>query len=390
VVGCHGVKYVGLLCNCSRGGNPKDELSPSLINRAFLLDRSLTQDGIAVFLFSPRDVTTPAEVDGYTINGENLVPARLPVPRVNANWTYATRRLLKEGMGYNGFKRWAAANGIQVYVPYAFAEIVSNKHKAYEAVRAYDPALHPHTENYTGSIFQVESFLRRSRSVFIKPRSGNKGNCIFVLRQDAGGLSLKYYEQRRQQVFRLLGPEAAIDVIAGAVGGMSYVIQEGIESLRSRGSVFDVRLVMVNDGSDWHAIFETRLAPPGSDLTNVFQGGSIHVTETLLAGSLGDDLARQRLGEIARAGHGLARHFEEKFPGQLMEIGFDFLLDQSCRLHLVEVNSKPGVAGFGSETKLFDWTAADEEHYRHWVRPHVAHIASFLRAKVESAALNGT
>jgi hypothetical protein len=384
------VKYVGLLCNCSQGGNPKEELSPSLINRAFLLDRSLAPDGIAIFLYSPGDVTTPAGVAGYTINGDELTPARLPVPRINANWTYGTRRLLNQGIGYNGFKRWVAANGIRVYVPYAFAEIVSNKRKAYDAVRTYDPALHPYTENYSGSIVQVESFLERSASVFIKPRSGNRGNRIFVMRPDGGGVSLTYYDQRDKQVFGPLALEDAIGVIAGAVGGMSYVIQEGIESLRSEGSVFDVRVVMVNDGSRWHSIFETRLAPPGSDLSNVFQGGSIHVTETLLSRVLGDGVAAERLREIAHVGHGLARHLESRFPGQLMEIGFDFLLDQRRRLHLVEVNSKPGVAGFGSETRLFDWTPADEEHYRRWVQPHVTHIASFLRAKVGSAALNGT
>ena len=68
-----------------------------------------------------------------------------------------------------------------------------------------------------------------------------------------------------------------------------------------------------------------------------------------------------------------------------MEIGFDFLLDRERRLHLVEVNAKPGVAGFGSETKLFEWKSEDEAHYRRWVYPHVRHLAAFLKAKIEQS-----
>jgi hypothetical protein len=69
-------------------------------------------------------------------------------------------------------------------------------------------------------------------------------------------------------------------------------VQAGIESLRYEGAVFDVRVVMVNDGRDWHALFESRLAPPGSSLSNVYQGGTIHVTRELLAAIVGESESR--------------------------------------------------------------------------------------------------
>lgn len=384
------MKYVGLLCNCSMTRDPKDALSPSLVNRAFLLDRMLKPDGIGMFLYSPREVTSPAEVQGYTISGDDLRPCSRPMPRVNANWTYGTRRLLKSGIGYNGFKRLLKANHIGVYVPYAFAELVSNKRKAYDLVRQFDATLHPYTEDYTGALVQVESFLRRPGSVFIKPRSGNRGNKIFVLRPAQGGFALKYYEDGGQRLFEPLTLEAAVDIVNGAVGGKSYVIQVGVESLQVDGCVFDVRVVMVNDSSQWHSIFETRLAPRGSDLSNIFQGGTIHVTDTLLVQLLGNDTAQEVSQRIRCKAHDLARYLESKFPGQLMELGFDFVLDRERGLHLVEINSKPGVAGFGSETRLFEWTSSDEENYRRWVQPHLTHLSTFLKSKVESVALSET
>jgi hypothetical protein len=382
-------RLIGLLCNCSTTRDPKAQLSAS-INRAVLIERMLRADGIGVFLWSPRGVTSAAEVAGYAVSGDDLVPEHRPMPRVNANWTYGTRRMLKDGIGYNHFKRLVRDAGVRVYVPYGFAELVSNKRKAYDVVRRFDPALHPRTEDYTGALLQVESFLREADSVFIKPRSGNRGNRIFVLRPVAGGFSLKYYEEGEQRQFPPLGLEAAIGVVQGAAGGRSYVIQSGIDSLRVEGSVFDVRVVMVNDGSRWHSIFETRLAPPGSDLSNIYQGGSICVTETLLARSFGAATAREVLDGVDRVAQGLASHLESNYPGELMELGFDFVLDRQRAPHLVEVNSKPGVAGFGSETKIFDWTAAEEESYERWVKPHVAHLAAFLKAKLEAADVSGT
>lgn len=384
------MQYIGLLCNCRTTSDPKEELSPSLINRAFLIDRMLRPSGIALFLYSPLEVASLTETAGYTIHGDDVRVTTRPIPGVNANWTYGTRRLLKQGMGYNHFKRLTSENRIGIYVPYAFSELVSNKRKAYEAIKNYAPGLHPHTEDFAGSSGQVQTFLDRAGLVFIKPRSGNRGNRIFVLRKAAGGLSLKYYEQGKQARMSDLSLETALGVVQASAGGRSYVIQDGIETARLDGSVFDIRVVMVNDGSQWHSILETRLGPQGSDLTNIFQGGSIRITEAVLSSLFGDQGTRALEEEVNRVSHGVAQHLESLFPAALMEIGLDFILDRERKLHLVEINAKPGVAGFGSETRLFEWTADDEANYQRWVFPHVTNLASFLKAKIESAPVSET
>jgi glutathione synthase/RimK-type ligase-like ATP-grasp enzyme len=378
------VTYVGLLCNCSATANPMDQLSASLVNRAILIDELLEAAGIKLFLYSPRDVVSLDEVPGYTLDNRRMVPAARPVPRINANWTYGTRKLIDKGMGYRRFKRLLEENHVGVYVSYAFCELVSNKRKTYDVVRKQDDALHPHTEDFARSSVQIESFLERSDLVFLKPRAGNRGNKIFVLRREDGDCALKYYDNGKQQLFAPLTVEAALGVVDVAAGDKQYIIQHGIDSLQYEGAVFDVRVVMVHDGSRWHSILETRLAPPGSDLSNVFQGGSVQATEDLFSVMFGDEVARETAAEIRRVSHRVAEHFESLFPDDLMEIGFDFVLDQERKAHLVEVNSKPGVAGFGSEAKIFDWKPEDEPWYEKWVYPHVRHLAGYLRSKVEN------
>ena len=377
--------YVGMMCNVDLEGDPRERLSPSAFNRTYLVDELLEPAGIRVFLYSPMDVTSAGEADGFVLEEKNLVAVRRPVPRVNANCSFRTRHLLRQGMGYRRFKRWLHERGVEVYAPYEFAELVANKQKTYEVVREWDESLHPHTEEFDASPGQIGAFLERSPSVFIKPRAGHKGNRIFVLRRSGRGYALEYYDNRELRTFPCLSLEATLAVVEVAASREHYVVQEGVESLRCEGCVFDVRVVMAHDGRGWHSIFETRIASPGRAISNVYQGGSNRVTPEALAATVGEREGQAVESRLNALSHGLARHLEARFPGALPEIGFDFVLDQDHEPHLVEVNAKPGIAGIGADRKLFEWTPEELPLHDVWTRPHMRHLAGFLRHKVEAS-----
>ena len=133
-------------------------------------------------------------------------------------------------------------------------------------------------------------------------------------------------------------------------------------------------------------MLETRVAPPGSDLSNIFQGGSIHVTEQLVDTELGHEAGQGLLENIRRVSHKVADFLESRFPGRVMELGLDLVIDRDLGIHLVEVNAKPGLSGWASERKIFDWKAEDQAYYDRTVRPHVRHLANFLRSKVQRSS----
>jgi hypothetical protein len=255
--------YVGVLCNVDVSADPREQLSPSVVNRAYILDELLAPADIRVFLYCPKDVTAGGEVPGFVLGQDAPAALRQPVPRVNANCSYSTRRLLRQGMRYQPFKKWMQERKNDVYVPYEFSELVSNKLKASDMVRAWNPAVHPLTEEFDGSREQLESFLGRSGVVFLKPRAGHKGNRIFVLRRQARGHALNYYDSGQIRCFTGVSLDTIVALVDAATGRDRYIVQEGIESLRCQEAVFDVRVVMVHDGQSWQSIFETRLAPRG-------------------------------------------------------------------------------------------------------------------------------
>ena len=383
------MKNVGFLFNCSMKTNPRVRLSASLLNRVALIDAALREADMRVFFYSPKHITeTAATVPGYVLDEDQFVPTTSEVPLVNGNFTYQTRRLLEKGMGYRRFVDWAEQRGIGVYVPYAFSELVHDKYETYKLVRAHHETLHPYCEPYRRSARQLERFVESSPSTFIKPRTGSKGNRITTLKRDRNGLSVTFYHAGKQRRFAAKTIGQASEFVRHLTRGKTrYVVEHGIDTLPYAACVFDIRVVMVYDGSAWTWFNEARLSPRGSDVSNVSQGGSSIVTEELLHAVLGAEAAQQKLRELESEAFALAVYLDKLHPGDLMEVAFDFVLDHEARLHLVEINTKPGLLHVGFLRKVFDSLPDEEPLFERWVYPHTCALARFLRSKIQIRAV---
>jgi hypothetical protein len=168
--------YIGFQHNYSTDTDLRQRLSPSLINRVALIEAHLRPAGFRLFLYCPQQIQPrQTTVRGCLFDNGAFIPASAPIPAVNGNWTHRTRRLLERGMGYQEFGRWAAEQGVAMYVPHAFSELVGNKLETYKLVRAFHETLHPHCEPYVHAIRQLEYFVETGPVSFIKPRTGSRG-----------------------------------------------------------------------------------------------------------------------------------------------------------------------------------------------------------------------
>lgn len=376
--------HIGFQYNYSFQTNQAKRRSPSLLNRVALLDAELRPTGHRIFLYSPKDVVPgQSTVAGCLFEGEDFVPVRAQVPAVNGNWTHRTRRLLEEGMGYREFGEWAADQGVAIYVPHAFSELVGNKLETYKLVRGFHETLHPHCESYAHSSRQLEHFVETGAITFVKPRTGSKGDRIVTLRRDPMGLWVTRYHKGRRRQTRAANLDEVLGFLQEATRGKkaNFVIQHGVETLRHEGSTFDIRVTMLHDGSKWHWLHEARVSPSGSDVSNLSQGGATAVTEDLLFELAGQEGAQALLYELQSEAFGLAAYLERLHPGEIMELAFDFAIDREGQLRLLEVNTKPGLAGVGSNVSVFEKTPEDEAAFQRWVYPHARHLARFLLSR---------
>lgn len=379
------MSLIGFQYNCSMRTDPRRRLSPSLLNRVVLIDSYLRERGNArIFFYSPKHVDgSGSELPGYLIEGGHFLPSRAHVPRVNGNWTYRTRRLLRKGLGFDGFAHWAAASGVGIFVPHAFSELVNNKLEAYKLVSAFHETLHPYCEAFRNSVRQLEHFSDIGHTTFVKPRRGNQGDRIITIRRTDGQFRLTYYEKGRKQEFTGRRLSNVLKEIRGLTGTKrKYVIQHGIDTLRHDGSVFDIRVVMLHDGSRWHWLHEVRRSPKGSDVSNVRQGGESVDTHALLYELLGGNAVDDALQLLRDESFGLATYLERLHPGELPEVAFDFALDVQGRLRLLEINTKPGMVGLGSDVHYHVREPRQEASFKKDVYPHARFLTDFLYAKL--------
>ena len=308
---------------------------------------------------------------------------RAPIPSVNGNWTHRTRRLLEKGMGYQEFGRWAAENRIGIYVPHAFSELMGNKLETYKLVRGFHETLHPHCELYVHTARQLEYFVDSGQTEFHQTARRQQGEPHHHAAQERRAvLFVTHYHKGERRQVRAANLREALDFIGRATEKKrKYVIQHGVQTMRHQGSTFDIRVTMLNDGSSWHWLHEARLSPAGSDISNVSQGGEIMVTEDLLLEVLGAEAAQDLLRELMSESFGLAAYLERLHPGEIPEIAFDLAVDSEQKLRLLEINTKPGLAGVGSDIRVFDKRPEHEPLFERWVYPHTKHLAHFLLKK---------
>jgi glutathione synthase/RimK-type ligase-like ATP-grasp enzyme len=384
------MRFVGLHYNRSPNDRTKKRSpSPSLVNRISLIDAHLRQAGRRVITYCPQQIDPTADtISGFVSEGREYLPLLAPIPVVNGNWTHRTRRLIdQEGMGYQRFGRWAEERGVWIFVPLAFSELLGNKLETYKLVRGFHETLHPHCEAYARSEKQLEHFVETGRRTFVKPRSGSKGNLIVTIVREQDGLSVTHYEKRVRKRRRVKTLTEAHELVRRLTEPKKrYVIQHGVETVRHDGSTFDIRVTMLNDGYRWHWLHEARLSRTGSDVSNVSQGGEIVVTEDLLFHVMGGEAARQLLYEVKSDSFGLAAYLDQLHPGEILEVAFDFVVDLDGRVRLLEINTKPGLAGIGSEVSVFEKKPEHEAAFERWVYPHTTHLASFLLHKAEQLA----
>jgi hypothetical protein len=205
----------------------------------------------------------------------------------------------------------------------------------------------PETLLYSGTRNLSTMLAEREYGVFLKPKSGSHGkrtiHAILQNRNSGGGLKLRGRDGENtpfQYVFR--SQDEGLDWIHEFIGSRRYIIQPYLHLSNHEGQPFDVRVLMQKNGrGSWTLTgMAVRLGNRGSLTSNLHGGGTaVSLLPFLLAeyGQSGKDIMHELASEAAYLPPIL-----EAACGRLGELGLDFGIDSSGRIHLLEANSKPG------------------------------------------------
>jgi hypothetical protein len=177
--------------------------------------------------------------------------------------------------------------------------------------------------------------------VYVKPVNGTFGQGVIRV-EYRKNLANPYRFQTGIQKYRFPDFETMYTHLLKVRSKKAYLVQQGIEMLKYRKRLFDLRLmVQKNPSGKWESTgLIGRLAHPRKIVTNYHNGGTPMSPEVLFSPHMTpSDFAAFRK-KLDTLGLTIAAAMEKRFPG-VKELGVDLAVDARRKPWILEVNTKP-------------------------------------------------
>lgn len=155
----------------------------------------------------------------------------------------------------------------------------------------------------------IEKRFPQEMYVVVKPRFGQKGEDVRVMEKEKAAL---------------------LDI-------EDYICQEKIESKKIAGHHFDVRVFVQLIDSEIFCIYSRTSR---NFVTNIAQGGRAEDAGAVLQHAFGNDEIVREIMVISKK---VVNMLKKDFS--FHEAGLDFLIDETGKIFLLEINSMPGLSG---------------------------------------------
>lgn len=192
-------------------------------------------------------------------------------------------------------------------------------------------------ETVTFSEKNLKMMLQKHRMVFVKPVHGGGGNGVIRVTKDGE----QYSYTKMSHTYRFSSYGVMYRSLASNKLKRKYLIQQGIILAQIHGRPIDYRVKFVKKENGWKiTAMLGRLARPGLVITNVCKGGTLLKCREALRRSLPHIHAKTKQREMRGLTRTCTILLEEKFPG-IGQLGFDYGLDRSGKIWILEVNTRP-------------------------------------------------
>jgi hypothetical protein len=201
----------------------------------------------------------------------------------------------------------------------------------------------PYTELYKGAA-SLQLFLQKHPYTYVKPSSGSLGRGIIRITKTTGGYTCEYPALNGNITKRFNSFSDLFQVVRSRIGKRAYVMQQGLHLIKNQGGVVDFRiLVQKTHRGEWGITSAVgRSGTYRSIVSNVAQGGTmLSLAKTLALSFPPNHPGSQAAPALRRHSITIARIFEQSVSGHYAELGIDLGVDQSGKVWLLEINSKP-------------------------------------------------
>jgi len=210
---------------------------------------------------------------------------------------------------------------------------------------------------------ELNSFIKKG-IVFIKPRSGSQGKKQIIIKKNKDGCFkiTSTFGQRKSQI--IIGLNQVKKYLQNfSLDANSYIIQEGVKidhieeetsrGIRLRSYDFRVIVQLNTKGKPIASIIFVRVGPPSSDQANISQGGHAQDPESVF------ENYQEVISNLTKLATDCFNTLAKSFT--VIEMAFDFVMDETGNYWLLEINSRPGTSG---PRTLREWNPKDSLYAR--------------------------
>ncbi|OEG00064.1 hypothetical protein BHF71_06355 [Vulcanibacillus modesticaldus] len=292
-------------------------------------------NGILPYFFTVDDINIQTgDISGWRLIGEKWEKGTFPVPNVIYN-RISSRRAEKMVL--------PKINQLQQKYTFTFFNSnFLNKWEVYKIlIRTPIRTIIPKTIVYRG-YKSIKEMLANHSIIYLKPTNGSLGRGIIKINKISNGYIVDYTRAQSSttvtfnsftKMYKYLQPRLS----------RNYLIQMGINLIKYQNRPIDFRiLVQKNSSGKWSLTsMVARIARDQHIVSNIAQGGT--QSKVMAAIRLANpDLAKKiRRRDISKIALLIANYIEKASDGNFAELGIDLGLDDSGKIWLIEVNSKP-------------------------------------------------
>ncbi|MHA6485234.1 YheC/YheD family endospore coat-associated protein [Paenibacillus sp. strain BS8-2] len=304
--------------------------------------------GIDVFVFSPDSFDSASgTLIGCRLEEGSWQPARVPLPDVvyDRSFPKSAHNRRRCAAALDAMSEWKHHERINGRLP--------SKLRVYDCLRSYStiaPYL-PTTAMYR-NISQLEhQLLELPLGVVLKPAAGMQGRGFLHIDAPYAAENELIVRGRTRNNAPFKETFTSFDALGqwlqSFIGSSPFLIQPYLPLRTADDRPYDIRVLLQKDEKGlWQVSGSAaRLGKTESMTSNLHGGGTAKPAEETLAASFMRSKAEHLLSKIHTISAQTAVLLEENF-GRFGELAFDFGLEPSGKLWLLEVNAKPGRDSF--------------------------------------------
>ncbi len=205
-------------------------------------------------------------------------------------------------------------------------------------IRRHLPKTHK-LQPQTGTTI-LNELLQEQKKLIMKPVIGSQGNGMIHITKDHHGTNVRINHKGNVLHHTYDTTNSFLRFVSRILNQRDYVAQQLLSLLDENNRPFDRRVVMKKiSPKSWSEIGRAmRVGKQHSFVSNLHSGGMILSDDNI---ALNRPLLLAADVTITRLSHKIVSLLDKAFP-PLFELGLDFGIDQSGKVWLLEVNSKPG------------------------------------------------